>query len=163
MDLITSRTAATVQLLEKAGLSQSQAHLTNDVLGIAGSMGAVAICKAASTAAPGVLRYLPSESAAAGDWVKLNGMLRDTAKGKGKFYYSSVTREQADVMGRAWVGDGYKISNSGKAWISKDGKRQYRLPSYKQRLNKMQANFERKFEGQLWENWPSNAHVDIIN
>jgi hypothetical protein len=97
------------------------------------------------------------------DWAKLSGMLRQSTKGKGNYTVGSATREQADTMGRAWVGNNYKISNNGRAWTSVDGMRQYRPPSYKPRLDKTQVNFERKFDGQTWDNWPSNAHVNIID
>ncbi|MCH9625859.1 MAG: hypothetical protein S4CHLAM123_10430 [Chlamydiales bacterium] len=96
------------------------------------------------------------------DWVNLSGMLKQAAKNKGNFGIGSGTMEQANAMGKAWVGDGYRTSNSGKAWISADGMKQYRPPSQKPFLNKIQANFERKFEGQTSRQWQSNAHLDII-
>ena len=96
------------------------------------------------------------------DWAKLSGMLKEAAKGKGNFGIGLATIEQANAMGKAWVGNGYRISSSGKAWISTDGMKQYRVPSHKPFLNRMQANFERKFEGQISQRWQANAHLDII-
>jgi filamentous hemagglutinin len=61
------------------------------------------------------------------------------------------------------VGNGYRVSSNGTAWISADGMRQYRPPSIKGRLGKTQANFESKFKGQTWSNWPSNGHLDILD
>jgi len=96
------------------------------------------------------------------DWAKLSGMLKQAAKGKGNFGIGSATIEQANTMGKAWVNSGYRISSNGKAWISADGMKQYRPPSHKPFLNKRQANFERKFEGQISQRWQVNAHLDII-
>ena len=98
-----------------------------------------------------------------GDWAKLSGQLRDASKGKGNFGIGSGTREQADAMGKAWVGDGYKVESDGKTLLSKDGLRQYRPPSHKPNLNKTQANFEQRFAGQKTKQWQSNAHLDIVD
>lgn len=98
-----------------------------------------------------------------GDWAKLSGMLRCANKGKGNFGMGAATFEQARVMGEAWVGSGFRASTNGKALISLDGMKQYRIPSYKPNLNKFQANFERKFEGQLTNTWQTNGHLDILN
>ena len=90
-------------------------------------------------------------------------MLRDAAKGKGNFGIGAGTREQAEAMGKAWVGEGYKVSSDGKTLVSADGMRQYRPPSYKPNLDKVQANFERRFEGQTSKQWQGNAHLDITD
>ena len=66
-------------------------------------------------------------------------------------------------MGEAWVGNNYHISSDGKAWISLDGMRKYRPPSYKPRIGKTQANFEKKFDGQISKDWLSNGHLDILD
>ncbi|MDD2050826.1 hypothetical protein [Pseudomonas putida] len=47
----------------------------------------------------------------AGDWEKLSAQLREAAKGKGSFGIGSGTRAQADVMGKAWVGNGCKVAS----------------------------------------------------
>jgi len=104
-----------------------------------------------------------SSEALRGDWAKLSGMLRSASRGKGNFGIGAGTREQALVMGKAWLGKGYKMSSNGKAWVSLDGMKQFRLPSYKPYLNKVQANFERKFEGQVTRRWQANAHLDIFD
>ncbi len=97
------------------------------------------------------------------DWAQLSGILKKAARGKGNFGLGSATREQAHVLGKAWVGDGYRVSSDGSAWISANGMRQYRLPTFKKKLNKFQANLENKFEGQTWGNWPSNQGDCMIN
>jgi len=62
-------------------------------------------------------------------------------------------------MGKAWVGEEYTVSSNGKAWVSKDGLRQYRPPSYKPAEQKVQANFESRFKPA--GKWQSDAHWDI--
>ncbi len=57
---------------------------------------------------------------------------------------------------------GREISSNGKALISKDGMRMYRMPTYKPKVKKVQANFERRFEGQTSQEWQANGHLDII-
>ena len=91
------------------------------------------------------------------------GILRDAAKGKGNFGLGSGTRAEADKLGKAWVGDGYKVASDGKTLVSKDGLKQYRSPSYKPRLDKTQANFEQRFPGQQSNRWQSNGHLDITD
>jgi hypothetical protein len=97
-----------------------------------------------------------------GDWAKLSGILRNTSKEKGISTVGSVTREQADAIGKAWVGEGYSISRSDHALISKDGLRQYRPPSLKPKLGKTQANLQTRYIGQKSKEWQSNAHLDIL-
>lgn len=97
------------------------------------------------------------------NWAEMNGQLREAANGKGNFSIGSATREEADLMGKAWVGKGYKVASDGRTLVSKDGMRQYRPPTYKPRLEKFQANFEQKVPGQKTKQWQSNAHLDIID
>lgn len=121
--------------------------------------------EAASAVLPiaGVARPVQRVAKGAEDWAKLSGQLRTAAKGKGNFGIGSGTREQADAMGKAWVGDGYNVASDGKTLISADGLRQYRPPSYKPRLDKTQANFEQRFAGQKSNRWQSNAHLDVTD
>lgn len=97
------------------------------------------------------------------DWTKLSGQLTEATKGKGNFGIGSGTREQADVMGKARVGDGYQVASDGKTLVSLDGLRQYRPPTYKPFQQETQANFERRFPGQETKRWQSNAHLDITD
>ncbi len=96
-----------------------------------------------------------------GDWAQLSGALRQAARGKGNFGIGSATVEQAEAMGRAWVGEGATLASDGKTLTSANGLRQYRPPSYKPKLGRHQANLEGRSEpaGQ----WQSNAHVDITD
>jgi hypothetical protein len=98
---------------------------------------------------------------AGSDWADLSGVLRDAAKGKGYFGIGSATQEQAVAAGRAWVGDNATLASDGKTWVSQDGLRQFRPPSYKPNLDQWQANFE-------WRvvpcgAWLGNGHLDITD
>ncbi len=90
---------------------------------------------------------------------ELAGMLRQAMAGKGNFGIGSGTVDQANAMGRAWVGEGFEIASDGITLISKDGLRQFRPPSYKPQLGKVQANFEWRPEN--LKQWQGNGHLDI--
>ena len=92
---------------------------------------------------------------------RFSGILRDAVKGKGNFGLGSATRAEAMELGHAWVGSNYRTSSDGTAMISADGLRQFRPPSFKDRLGITQANFE-------WRNrnsgaWQGNGHLDIVD
>jgi RHS repeat-associated protein len=103
------------------------------------------------------------------DWLKgardarklasLSGLLRDALKGKGNFGLGAGTAEDAEELGKAWVGEGATTASDGKTLVSADKLRQYRPPSFKPNLGKSQANFEARWEpgGQ----WQTNGHLDI--
>ncbi len=91
---------------------------------------------------------------------KYSGILRDAAKFKGNFGLGKGTASEALELGKAWVGKGYTTAGNGKIFISKNGLRQFRMPSHKPKLGIHQANFE-------WRNaargrWQGNGHLDII-
>ena len=91
---------------------------------------------------------------------RYSGILRDAAKFKGNFGLGRGTASEALELGKAWVGKGYRVSGNGKAWISSDGLRQFKPPTYKPRLGIDQANFQ-------WRNvnrggWQGNGHLDIF-
>ena len=88
------------------------------------------------------------------------GIVRDAARGKGNFALGAATADDATRLGRAWVGEGFKVASDGRTLISRDGLRQYRPPSYKPALKRFQANFEQRPlpDGA----WGSNGHLDII-
>lgn len=92
------------------------------------------------------------------------GILRDAAKGnKGNFGLGNATANEANILGEAWVGPGYRISKDGTSWVSTDGLRVYRPPSAKpnstQATTGVQANFEQKL---MPGGRPiSNGHLDI--
>ena len=124
--------------------------------------GAGIAARAAFRAAKGIGKAVSKARAPKGIGKEI-GILRDAAKGKGNFGLGSATRAEADRLGKAWVGPGARVASDGKTLISKDGLRQYRPPTYKSRLGKTQANFERRFPGQITRRWQSNAHLDITN
>ncbi|VEC02278.1 p120 [Cedecea lapagei] len=92
------------------------------------------------------------------------GILRDAAKGnKGNFGLGQATAKDANALGEAWVGPGYRVSTDGTAWVSSDGLRVYRPPSSKPNsphaTTGVQANFEQKLTP---TGRPiSNGHLDI--
>lgn len=92
-----------------------------------------------------------------------SGILRDAAKGKGNFGLGSATRAESNALGKAWVGKGATKSSNGKSLVSKDGSRMYRSPTYKPKLGKTQANFERRFPGQTQRRPQANGHLDITD
>lgn len=95
------------------------------------------------------------------DWATLSGMLRDAARGNGNFGIGAATRSQAQAMGEAWVGPGFRTASDGATLISADGLRQFRPPSFKPTLGRFQANFEARPAGLT--QWQSNAHLDIVD
>jgi len=87
------------------------------------------------------------------------GILKNAASGSGNFGVGSATYTQAMTAGRSWVGNGYKVASDGKTLISADGLRQFRPPSYKQKLGITQANFEMRNVAK--GAWQSNGHLNI--
>ena len=91
------------------------------------------------------------------------GMLRDAASGKGNFGIGLANRAEVEILGKAWVGDGFTVSSNGKFFVSADKLRIYRPPSAKPNSSfattGTQANLEQKLVpgGQPF----SNAHVDV--
>ena len=90
---------------------------------------------------------------------RINSVLKNASKGRGMYGLGEASSYEANIAGAKWVGKGYRISKDGKAWISSDGLRQYRLPSYKKSLKKTQANFESRSRNT--ETWKNNGHLDI--
>ena len=92
-------------------------------------------------------------------FAEMAGTLRQASKTKGNFGMGQATRQEAQVMGEAWVGPGHRVASDGKTLISADGLKAYRPPSYKPFQGKEQANFE-------WRNSPGgvptgNGHLDV--
>ena len=96
-------------------------------------------------------------------WAEQSGILRTAAREKGNFGLGSASARDADILGRAWVGDGYRVASDGRTLVSRDGLRQYRPPTFKPNQGRYQANFERRFEGQLSKEWQSDGHLDITD
>jgi RHS repeat-associated protein len=114
------------------------------------SLGRAAVGIGARALATGVANAFATES----------GILRSALAGKGNFGVGSASADDAARLGEAWVGQGYTISSDGKAMVSQDLLRQFRSPSYKPSLGRMQANFERRFKP--FGQWQSNGHLDIV-
>ncbi len=93
------------------------------------------------------------------DWPRISGMLQTAAREKGHYGIGAVSRHEADLIGRAWVGDGAKFSKDGTAWISEDGLRQYRPFAYKHRSGVWQANIQWRVTPR--GSWLSNGHLDL--
>jgi len=92
------------------------------------------------------------------------GILRDAAKGKGNFGLGEATATESEILGRAWVGEEYRIASDGRTLVSKDGLRQYRPPSAKNSpyaTTGVQSNFEWRNPGQV--QWQGNGHLDITS
>jgi filamentous hemagglutinin len=103
---------------------------------------------------------MKSSERAAGNVGSEIGILRGAARGKGNFGLGQATAQDAARLGEAWVGEGYIIASDGKTLVSADGLRQYRPPSYKPSLGKIQANFE--LRQQPTGSWQGNGHLDIV-
>jgi RHS repeat-associated protein len=94
--------------------------------------------------------------------LKIQGILSTMAEHRaGNFGLGSATRAQAEKTGLRWVGSNHRVASDGRTLISHDGLRQYRPPSFKPNLDKVQANFEQrpKPEGP----WKKNGHLDITD
>ncbi|MEV6071910.1 hypothetical protein AB0L82_35675 [Nocardia sp. NPDC052001] len=114
--------------------------------------------------------YLNNESAtlnteqtqctASVSWTTISGIIREARQGRGDFGVGTGTAAEADAAGRAWVGDGAKLSSDGKAIVSADRLKTYRPPTFKKNLGKTQANYQ-------WRLTPTgemlgNGHLDVI-
>ena len=112
----------------------------------------------------GLAPYDPAAEPGGGlSWAQESGILRSAAAGKGNFGLGSATAGETEALGRAWVGDGYRVASDGKTLISADGMRQFRPPSYKPNLGIYQANFEQRVPGQVGRQWFSNGHLNMTD
>lgn len=90
------------------------------------------------------------------------GMLREAGAKIGNFSVGGVdSLAEANALGKAWVGPGYRVSDSGRAWLSVDGTKIYRPPTFKPQWGEQQANFMRinTESGRAI----SNAHMTVRN
>jgi RHS repeat-associated protein len=103
----------------------------------------------------GGAKYFPSK-------IKLtdDSFFQSVKKGKGNFGLGTASYAEAMRLGKAWVGEGYRIASDGKTLVSKDGLRQFRPPTFKPKQNKIQANFEQRMQPR--GEWLDNGHLDII-
>jgi hypothetical protein len=81
---------------------------------------------------------------------------------KGNFGLGSGTHQDAERLGREWVGENARLASDGRTLVSADELRQYRPPEFKSRLGREQANFERRTLDAN-NKWViiSNGHLDI--
>ncbi|MEC7782659.1 MAG: hypothetical protein VYB38_04575 [Bacteroidota bacterium] len=90
------------------------------------------------------------------------GKLREAGRRNGFFGMGTATRAESEIMGKAWVGDGFRESTSTPGiFISADGLKQYRTPKFKPNINKTQSNFQSR--NVPYGDWINNGHLDIIN
>ena len=87
--------------------------------------------------------------------------LRRARQTKGVFGLPPRTRADAEILGYAWVGEGYTVASGGRTLVSADKLRQYRPPSWKGKIGRWQANLE-------WRTvpsgkWTGNGHIDILD
>jgi hypothetical protein len=88
------------------------------------------------------------------------GILRSATKGAGNFGLGAADAETAVKLGESWVGEGATLASDGKTLLSADKLRQFRPPSWKPNLGRVQANFEQRLEAA--GRWLSNGHLDIL-
>jgi hypothetical protein len=88
-----------------------------------------------------------------------HGLLRNQVLSN--FGLGSATQEQSDAVGQAWVGGNARLTSEGKSFMSEDGVRQYRRPSYKARLGMVQSNLESRPVPH--DAWQTNGHLDTTD
>ncbi|PHM62941.1 filamentous hemagglutinin [Xenorhabdus ishibashii] len=94
---------------------------------------------------------------------RLEAAIKGSGTRNPNFSVGSGTREEADRLGKIWVGDGAKLTTDGKGWVSADGTRVYRFPKEKPNTpaeftnTGIQANFEILKDGKR----VSNGHMDV--
>lgn len=91
----------------------------------------------------------------------VSGILRDAVRvGTGNAGVGSATPSEALLAGKAWIGENFRVASDSKCWISADGLRQFRIPTFKPNQNKWQANLEERTTPS--GRWQANAHIDIV-
>ncbi len=88
------------------------------------------------------------------------GILRSAARGSGNFGLGAADAATAERLGQAWMGEGATVASDGTTLVSADALRQFRPPSWKPNLGRVQANFEQRFSPS--GPWNSNGHLDIL-
>ncbi|HBT74160.1 MAG TPA: hypothetical protein DEB37_18545, partial [Lysinibacillus sp.] len=108
--------------------------------------------------AVGGIRYLRNALRPGLDYGQKIGIIRQALQEKGNFGLGVSTEREALQLGKDFVGKGYRTNSDGSL-ASADGLREFRAPSYKPRLGKVQANFKtREVPSGKWQ---SNGHLDI--
>jgi len=100
--------------------------------------------------------------------VEMAGQLRDAAdsarlalsdQGPYNFGMGEATYNEAMAMGEAWVGQGYRVTSNGY-FESANGLRMFRPPTYKEKLERTQANFQQR--APTTREWIANGHLEIL-
>ena len=71
----------------------------------------------------------------------------------------SLSWDATMAAGRRFLGPGFRSSNRGAAWLSADGLRQFRPPTFKPRQGYSQANFQSRAVPR--GEWKTNGHVRV--
>ena len=147
----------TSQGLQAAGMSKQNAEIVDASISIigSGSAGALRNASKVGTVTSGTAKANTGEL----PWNEISGRLREAAKTKGNFGMGTATESEAMQLGESWVGKGARLSKDGTSLVSKDELKIFRLPKYKGRINKTQANFEWKTE--VGGKPVGNGHLDI--
>jgi len=160
---------AAKQAIQEADTVEKKAELATrvgvNVLLVAGTGGSGEAAGAAKLGQLGDAAKVAEGFAAAEDFAKLSGMLREAAQGVKDFGIGSATVEQANALGRAWVGEGATLASDGKTLVSANGLRQYRPPSLKPNSPLAVTGTQANLEGRAVNSgkWTSNAHIDIVH
>lgn len=91
----------------------------------------------------------------------LADVVRRGLRTEGMWRADRMTAAEAELVGKAWVGPGATLSTNGRAWLSRDGLRQYRPASLKVRKGIWEANIQRR--DVPTGDWPHNGHIKIVD
>ncbi len=98
-----------------------------------------------------------------GDFVSAENSIARMARGAGSaagnYGLGEASWDEAMGAGRRYLRDGFTRSSDGRAWISRDGLRQFRGPTFKPKLGISQANFESRTIPK--GGWTSNGHLEV--
>lgn len=135
--------------------SRSVAYGSGDVVGSIATIPLTAGISGSAAEARATAR------AADATFARQAGILREANAGRGMFGLQGATRAEAEILGKEWVGPGAKLASDGKTWVSSNGLRQWRPPSYKPRRDEWQSNFESR--DAPTGTWTNNGHLDITD
>ncbi|WP_413600406.1 hypothetical protein [Curtobacterium sp. Curtsp57] len=129
-----------------------------DPQGLSGIQGAM---RTDPTASGSAAEARAAARAADASFARQVGILREANAGRGMFGLQGATRAEAEMLGKEWVGPGAKLASDGKTWVSSNGLRQWRPPSYKPSRDEWQSNFESRDVPS--GRWINNGHLNITD
>ena len=93
-------------------------------------------------------------------WARMAGVVRlaSAASKAGDYGLGALSFEETMLAGEAFVGPGSRVT-SGGTFMSANGLRQFRPPTMKPNIGRVQANFETR--GAPSGKWTSNGHVNV--